>query len=299
MSRDVVTVIDGEKCIGCGLCVSVCPSRTLSMVAGKAKVTGKESMQCGHCEASCPTGAVRVPSLGGPSFKSFSIHENAVAPGDFDTGALVNLMASRRSCRNYLDKPVDRKILEDLVEIGITAPSGTNSQGWTFTIIPTREGVLKLGNRVADFFRKLNRTAEKAWLRKLLGLIGKKELETYYRSYHRAVGESLAEWENDGVDRLFHGAVAAIVVGGRPSARCPAEDALLATQNILLAAHSMGLGTCLVGFVTEAAKRDPGIGKMLGIPRDEGIYTLIALGYPDEKYIRPAGRFRVTPRWFE
>ena len=60
------------------------------------------------------------------------------------------------------------------------------------------------------------------------------------------------------MDRLFHGAAAAILVTGRRQASCPAEDALLATQNILLAAHAMGLGSCLIGFAVEAMRRDPG-----------------------------------------
>jgi len=61
--------------------------------------------------------------------------------GDFDTAGLARLMASRRSCRNYSDRPIDRAILEDLVGIGITAPSGTNCQYWTFTLLPERRHV--------------------------------------------------------------------------------------------------------------------------------------------------------------
>ncbi len=53
-----------------------------------------------------------------------------------------------------------------------------------------------------------------------------------------------------GKDLLFHGAPAAIIVASKEEASCPSEDSLLATQNILLGAHSLGLGTCLVGFAT-------------------------------------------------
>ena len=48
-------------------------------------------------------------------------------------------------------------------------------------------------------------------------------------------------------DQLFHGSTAAILTGSNPGVSCPAEDAPLATQNILLAAHSIGLGSCLIG----------------------------------------------------
>jgi nitroreductase len=85
-------------------------------------------------------------------------------------------------------------------------------------------------------------------------------------------------------------------VGSEPGASCPAEDALLATQNILLAAHAMGLGTCLIGFAVEAIRRDAGLKALLQIPPGERVFSAIALGWPDEAYVRPAGRRRVQPR---
>ncbi|MBW2485868.1 MAG: 4Fe-4S binding protein, partial [Deltaproteobacteria bacterium] len=40
----MTTVIDAEKCIGCELCVKVCPSDTIRMHEGKARVTGDRSL---------------------------------------------------------------------------------------------------------------------------------------------------------------------------------------------------------------------------------------------------------------
>jgi nitroreductase len=106
----------------------------------------------------------------------------------------------------------------------------------------------------------------------------------------------LREWDENGTDRLFHGAAAAILVTGKKQASCPAEDALLATQNILLAAHAMGLGSCLIGFVIEALRRDLRLRKLVGITEDMEIFSIIALGYPAIKYYRPANRKIVVPR---
>ena len=83
----------------------------------------------------------------------------------------------------------------------------------------------------------------------------------------------------------------------RPGASCPGEDALLAAQNILLAAHTMGFGTCLVGFAVEAMRRDRSIRRALGIPDDEAVHAVIALGRPAVAYLRPAGRRPIRIRY--
>lgn len=294
------TVIDDELCIGCGLCIKVCPSETISIQNKKARVTGDESMHCGHCAAICPEGAISVTSLDEHYSRYHTFHTNTswVDYGKPDTGGLVNLMASRRSCRNFNQEPVPEAILEDLVKIGTTAPSGTNCQLWAFTIIPRREDMEIFAGYVMDFFQELNRKAEKPWLRKLLKLIGNPGLNDYYQNYYESVSEAIEQWEIHGTDRLFHGAVSAILVGCDKEASCPQEDAILATQNILLGAHSMGLGSCLIGFAVEAAKHKPAIKHKLGLPHSENLYSVIALGYPDETYKRVSGRKKIKPRYF-
>jgi nitroreductase/NAD-dependent dihydropyrimidine dehydrogenase PreA subunit len=301
IDRTVTTVIDVERCTGCGLCVAACPWKTISMIGGKAAITGDRSLSCGHCAAVCPAEAITVrgndPDV--ERYGTFAVDSRWLPPGDFDTTQLVRLMASRRSCRRFQARPVERPLLEDLVRIGVTAPSGSNSQVWTFTILPDRAAVEAFGDRVSRFFRSLNRLAENSLLRNALKLIGKRELSDYYRGSHRSVSEALDDREKTGRDRLFHGATAAIIVGTEPGGSTPEEDALLAAQNILLAAHAMGLGSCLIGFAVASLKKDINVKRFLGIPDDERVHAVIALGYPDETYLRPAGRKGYLQRTFE
>ncbi len=291
--------IDQKKCTGCGLCLTVCPDQTLSLLGGKAMVSGARCLACGHCRAVCPTQAITVPGLESePVFQTFTADNRYLPPGQGDTAQLVRIMLSRRSCRNYQNRALEQKLLEELIRIGTTAPSGTNSQGWTFTILPNRPAVERLGNLVAAYFAKLNRQAANPVLRGLLSLLGKPALANYHRRYHATIAQGLREWAEHGRDRLFHGAPAAIIVGSRPGASCPKEDALLATQNILLAAHTLGLGSCLIGFAVAAMAKAPNIQQRLEIPADEAIHAVIALGYPAEPYQRLTGRKQITPRYF-
>ena len=255
-------------------------------------------MACGHCEAVCPVAAIRVEALEHPfTLSRAAVDERWLPHGEYDTGQLVRLMRSRRSCRNYEDREIDRMLLEDLVKIGSTAPSGTNSQLWTFAILGSRREVVTLGEQTARFFHALNRRAEKPWLRLLAKIFSGDALGKYYRCYYETVRQGLLLWDRQGVDTLFHGAAAAILVGGKKTANTPMEDALLASQNILLAAHSLGLGSCMVGFAVEAIKRDKKIRKMLQIPDDEAVYAVIALGYPAETYRKAGLRKKVAPRY--
>ncbi len=64
---DVVTlVLDEDKCVGCGMCIQVCPQGVLAMDGGKARIVDRDGcMECGACTVNCPTEALGVtPGVG-------------------------------------------------------------------------------------------------------------------------------------------------------------------------------------------------------------------------------------------
>lgn len=296
---DVTTRIDTEKCNGCGRCIEVCPAETLSMKDGKARVTGTTSLSCGQCMAVCPEGAIQVEGIDPASiaFETFEMDREWLPWGGADVKDLARIIASRRSCRRYRTRPVEMVVLKDLVKLGCLAPSGSNCQNWTFTVLSTRQQVEDLGRIIGGFYKQLNRMAEKPFLRNIRRLLGKPDLFTYYHRYYDKVKRAIREMEEEGRDRLFHGAAAAILVGTHGESTSPAEDALLATQNILLGAHAMGLGTCLIGYAVKALEQDHSLQEQMGIPASETVHSVIALGYPKTSYRTITGRKPAVVRY--
>ncbi|MFH2044883.1 MAG: mercury methylation ferredoxin HgcB [Pseudomonadota bacterium] len=53
--------LDSNKCIGCGICLEVCPHQVFSLEEGKAMITGFDAcIECGACARNCPSTAIFV-----------------------------------------------------------------------------------------------------------------------------------------------------------------------------------------------------------------------------------------------
>jgi NAD-dependent dihydropyrimidine dehydrogenase PreA subunit len=53
--------LDSDKCIGCGMCVNVCPHDVFELKDGKAEIKDIDfCMECGACVKNCPAKALSV-----------------------------------------------------------------------------------------------------------------------------------------------------------------------------------------------------------------------------------------------
>ncbi|MDI9619400.1 MAG: nitroreductase family protein [Candidatus Nezhaarchaeota archaeon] len=80
---------------------------------------------------------------------------------------------------------------------------------------------------------------------------------------------------------LADASIGVAVVVNPKATRHPVEDGANATMNMLLAAHSMGLGACWIGSYGSPYEEE--VKQLLEVPRDWLLISIIALGYPAEK----------------
>ena len=163
---------------------------------------------------------------------------------------LLEGLRTRRACRAYTDQPVTRPEVERLIEAAVMAPSAMNLQPWAFTVLLGKQRLHELSTQ-----------AQKAALQYLLA-------DSPLRSHAL-----------DPHFELFHGAAALVVVCATDGERQSAEDCCLAAENLMLAAHATGLGSCWVGFGRPWLSQDT-VKRSLGIPAVLHPVAPIVIGHP-------------------
>lgn len=169
---------------------------------------------------------------------------------------VIEAIQKRRSVRSYENRPVPKDVLNTIISAGNQAPSAMNSQPWRFVVVED-ESIKK----------------------KLLGAAlpnAKKVLEHVREADPERYAQITKRYE-ELKDPIYYSAPVVLFVIG--SGRYADHSCPLACENIMLAAYSLGIGSCWVGFgamVTE----DKDVVKALDLKHEEKIYGPILLGYP-------------------
>ncbi len=278
-----------DTCIQCGACVAVCPAQVF--VNGDEVKAARPGgcILCGHCVAVCPVDAVEHHGFDGQAFPA--VPEGA----HLDAGDLTAFLRSRRSVREFRDKDVPREVLEKLLDVARYAPTASNAQDVRFIVVTDRERMRALSRRVTRWVPLLARVARVPGVLALAARSwGRARLEKYLDSL-----DGFVERVEGGGDPIFYNAPALVLTHARKSNAFGIENSSYATYQIALAAHAMGLGTCMIGFLTTASRYDPTVRRLAGIPRGHRMTTALVVGYPIYRYRRLVPRRPPRARWVE
>lgn len=244
------TVIDKEKCIGCGLCVKDCVSFAISLKDNKAHMEGM-CIECGHCYSVCPVGAVDMDGY------DTSAPQPIVPMTDIDSDLLLNAMKSRRTIRQFTSQSIEPEKIDKILEAGRYCPTGGNSQHVAYTILGSKQTAIE--KECVKIFRTGVNVGSK-----FAKFLEKMEIDDNF---------------------FFKKAPLVIVVSGKDDV-----NASLASSYMELMAESLGLGVLYSGFFVSCSKLSPKIRSMLKLNKGYKVVTCMVFGYPAVKYQRIAPR---------
>lgn len=191
------------------------------------------------------------------------------------TNEIIQNIKTRRSIRNFKDKKIEKEILEEIIQAGKYAPSAINQQPWKFIVITNKEFMQKLTTSVKG---ELKNILKKRYIKSFKI----KELKD------RQIQKHIFAFAFSEEDIIFFNAPALILVLTQTKMFYD-ESCACCAQNMMLAAHSLGIGSCWIGFAS-ALGLNKEIMNEIGIPENHHISAAIIFGYPDEQIKRPSIR---------
>ena len=176
---------------------------------------------------------------------------NGAKKANYMKDPVIESIMSRRSIRYYKDTPVEREKLQLLAECGVNAPNAMNKQEWEVRIVDDQNYFNSVTDLMAKYMPNMIRTDD-------------------------------PKFRNG-----FRNATAAIFIArpaDDPTGMC-LQNVGLMSENICLAAQSLGLGTCIMAspaiFMNANFAAKPYLDK-LGFSKGYRLQVVIAVGYPDE-----------------
>ncbi|MBP2659873.1 MAG: nitroreductase [Firmicutes bacterium] len=184
---------------------------------------------------------------------------------------IINNILTRRSIRVFKEEQIPESDLNVILEAATFAPTGMNAQSWHFTAIHSKEKLAQFNSLV----------------QKVLVKHPGEDPSMPYIDFLKKVAEA------PNFNFFYHAPTLVIASNSISSASAaPQSDCTAALQNIFLAAHSLGIGSCWIHLLVLISDL-PEIRDYLtelGVPPEHRIYGSAALGFPGRSTPKPAPR---------
>ncbi len=179
---------------------------------------------------------------------------------------IFKIIYERRAIRKFKEIPVERSIIEQLLNAGKMAPSAINKQPWKFYVLTNKE-------EIKNFSKEIGKAAIKGIIKS-----GIKEIVKTGKDFlHFSHGSDFLKAD----DAIFHGAPVVIFITSPKDNEWAALDIGMCSENIMLSAKSIGLDSCPVGLAKFVEQTT--IYSKLNVPESDHVQLAIVIGYGDEQ----------------
>ncbi len=181
---------------------------------------------------------------------------------------LLQGINSLRSIRQFKPDPVPKETINTILEAASKAASGSNTQPWEFIVIQDPKVKAELTKPMLE-----------TWMKRIAGA---------------GMSPRMREVYDDATEMLRNTEKVPVIIyccfdlnRVSKSEEVQYASILPAVQNLMLAAHALGLGTCLTVHGSTSTRGEPEVKKILGIPDHVKIACLVYLGIPTRKHGPP------------
>ena len=170
----------------------------------------------------------------------------------------IEAIMTRRSVRKFGKRQIPDDVLEKIIRAGAYAPSALALEPWGFVVVQDQAFLAK----VSDYCKPI-----------MISLM---------KDAHNGMSDAFrALLESKGYTIYYH-ALTVIMIVGKTGSRFREIDCSLCAENMMLAAHALGFGSCWVGS-TEVAYDNKELMAGFRIPEGYSPVGTIVFGYPEEK----------------
>lgn len=276
--------INHEKCTGCGQCVAVCSDNSLMLFNGKA-VESKSPhfgcIGCGHCMAVCRENAIEIQgrTISPEDLIDLPTRESAASYSE-----VLSLLQRRRSIRKFKEQPVSREIIQQILRAAATAPMGLPPSDVNVLVFDSKEKNRAFATDYCNYLEGMKWFVSD-WFLTIMRPIWGKSADEMFRGFVKPLFKVYTEGMKQGENLVNYDAPLAMYFYG--SAYCDPADPVIAATYAMIAAESLGLGTCMLGGIhplIQNGKKARQFRKLHGIKcrSREGLFVIF--GYPAVSY---------------
>lgn len=199
--------------------------------------------------------------------------------------SFVEVIKSRRSIRRFSDKPVRQKDIEQMLDAARLSPSGGNLQAWHFIVIQQRNLITQLEwilkKKIGLLVKTMEDCTDKS--ENLASSLAKR-LRNNSLFFSEAPLTIAVLYRQNFYNEPYINCLMQRGVDRYEAHRCMGyveiQSAAAATQNLILAAHALGYGSCWMNVPFIAIDE---IKAILGVKYPWEISALVPIGFPDSK----------------
>ena len=270
-----------DKCNNCGLCAEVCKDFTLIMDNGKVKISNSPlfgCFACGQCAAVCPHDAI---SIAGRTLHSNDFVELPPKSMRASYVSLYDLMISRRSIRDFRDGEIPQNLAGKILDAAVTAPMGIPPSDVGVMVFEGREKVRNFSFDFITELAKMKKFFSPPMLALLRPFMSKADYEVS-KSFLVPLINFFDETKKQDKNFLLYDAPLAMYFYN--SGYCDPCDPYIPATYAMLAAHSLGLGCCMIGSIAPFLRRMKKLKAKYSIPAGSKDGIFLVFGYPKYKY---------------